>query len=81
VQKTKHYRLYRPYYLPTRKVTISNIPDIQDVNKLIELLGDMGVELNRISRDTCTFEAKDIDQDFFSLKHLNQKAAVYAALS
>ena len=54
-------------------MTISNIPDIQDVNKLIELLGDMGVEVNRISRDTCTFEAKEIDQDFFNSEAFKTK--------
>src|ERR1700749_5182407 len=51
--------------LTEEKVTISNIPDIKDVNKLIELLGDMGVEVNRLNGDTYTFEAKDIDQNFF----------------
>src|SRR6201986_5672382 len=51
--------------LTDEKVTISNIPDIVDVNKLIELLGDMGVEVNRTAPDTYTFEAKDIHLDFF----------------
>src|SRR6201746_1563615 len=59
--------------LTPEKVTISNIPDIKDVNKLIELLGDMGVEVNRISRDTCTFEAKEIDQDFFNSEAFKTK--------
>jgi UDP-N-acetylglucosamine 1-carboxyvinyltransferase len=59
--------------LTSQKMTISNIPDIQDVNKLIELLGDMGVEVNRISRDTCTFEAKEIDQDFFNSEAFKTK--------
>ncbi|WEA02686.1 UDP-N-acetylglucosamine 1-carboxyvinyltransferase [Mucilaginibacter sp. SJ] len=51
--------------LTEEKVTISNIPDIKDVNKLIELLGDMGVIVERINEHTYTFEAKDINQDFF----------------
>src|SRR6201990_128165 len=51
--------------LTGEKVTISNIPDIKDVNKLIELLGDMGVEVNKLAADTYSFEAKDIDQNFF----------------
>src|SRR6185312_9564618 len=51
--------------LTGEKVTISNIPDIKDVNKLIELLGDMGVIVERINEHTYTFEAKDINQDFF----------------
>src|SRR6201991_915637 len=51
--------------LTPEKVTISNIPDIKDVNKLIELLGDMGVTVERLAPDTYSFEAKNIDQDFF----------------
>lgn len=51
--------------LTDEKVTISNIPDIVDVNKLIELLGDMGVTVERTAPDTYTFEAKNIDLDFF----------------
>ncbi|XHR92230.1 hypothetical protein ACFJIV_17870 [Mucilaginibacter sp. UC70_90] len=64
--------------LTEEKVTISNIPDIKDVNKLIELLGDMGVIVERINEHTYTFEAKDINQDFFScLKLLNQRVAAH----
>jgi len=54
-------------------VTISNIPDIKDVNKLIELLGDMGVIVNRINEDTYSFEAKDIDQNFFESEAFKAK--------
>ncbi len=50
--------------LTPEKVTISNIPDILDVNLLIELLGEMGVKTDRISRDTCTFQADQIDIDY-----------------
>jgi UDP-N-acetylglucosamine 1-carboxyvinyltransferase len=51
--------------LTEEKVTISNIPNIVDVNKLIELLGDMGVSITQDAPDTYTFEAKNIDLDFF----------------
>src|ERR1700753_2258503 len=51
--------------LTPEKVTISNIPDIKDVNKLIELLGDMGVKVERLAPDTYSFEASNIDQEFF----------------
>jgi UDP-N-acetylglucosamine 1-carboxyvinyltransferase len=59
--------------LTAEKVTISNIPDIKDVNKLIELLGDMGVIVERINEHTYTFEAKDINQDFFSSEAFKAK--------
>src|SRR6202012_3314115 len=51
--------------LTAEKITISNIPDIKDVNKLIELLGDMGVTTERLGPDTYSFEASNIDQEFF----------------
>jgi UDP-N-acetylglucosamine 1-carboxyvinyltransferase len=51
--------------LTKEKVTISNIPDIKDVNKLIELIGDLGVKVERLEKDTYSFEAKEINLDFF----------------
>lgn len=59
--------------LTDKKVTISNIPDINDVNKLIELLRDMGVEVERLSDDTYSFQAKNIDQNFFNSDSFKKK--------
>jgi UDP-N-acetylglucosamine 1-carboxyvinyltransferase len=50
--------------LTSEPVTISNIPDIRDVNKLIELLSDLGVAVERVSADTYTFRADNIDLDY-----------------
>jgi UDP-N-acetylglucosamine 1-carboxyvinyltransferase len=50
--------------LTPEKVTISNIPDISDVNMLIELLEDMNVKTERVQRDTCTFQAGDVNVDY-----------------
>lgn len=47
--------------LTDQKVTISNIPNILDVNMLIELLGDLGVEIEQNAPDTYTFQAKNVD--------------------
>ncbi len=41
--------------LTPEKVTISNIPDIRDVNFLIELISEMGVRVERLAPDTYTF--------------------------
>ena len=43
------------------KVTISNIPDIIDVNKLISLLQAMGVKIEKVEKGTYVFLAKEID--------------------
>lgn len=59
--------------LTEEKVTISNIPDIKDVNKLIELLSDLGVKVGHISKGTYTFEAKNIDLDFFGSEQFRAK--------
>ncbi len=59
--------------LTEEKVTISNVPDIKDVNKLIELLGDLGVNIEHTSKDTYTFEARNIDLNFFSSEQFKAK--------
>ena len=63
--KNEALQIISAVLLTEKKVTISNIPDIKDVNKLIELLGDLGVAIERINKATYTFEAKNIDLDFF----------------
>lgn len=50
--------------LTPEKVTISNIPDIRDVNKLIDLLRSLGVKTERLAQDIYTFQADDIDINF-----------------
>ena len=50
--------------LTAEPVTIANIPDIRDVNKLIELLRDMGVKVGRLGPDTVRFQADDVHLDY-----------------
>lgn len=52
--------------LTSEPVVISNIPNIRDVNKLIELLRDMGVQVEQNAPDTYTFQAIDINLDYLS---------------
>ena len=63
--KNEALQILAAVLLTEEKLTISNIPDIKDVNKLIELLGDLGVIVERLSKDTYTFEAKNINLDYF----------------
>ncbi len=63
--KNEALQIIAAVLLTDQKITISNIPDIKDVNKLIELLADMGVTIERLSKDTYTFEAKNINLEFF----------------
>lgn len=60
--------------LTAEKILITNIPDILDVNLLIELLGDMGVIVERSSRSECSFEAKDVNLDFLQTPEYKRKS-------
>jgi UDP-N-acetylglucosamine 1-carboxyvinyltransferase len=60
--------------LSPEKITITNIPDIVDVNLLIELLQDMGVKVDRPQRDTCIFQADDVNLDYLSTKAFHKKS-------
>ncbi len=50
--------------LTPEKVTINNIPDIRDVNKLIYILSELGVKVEKIKNNTYTFQADEIDIDY-----------------
>ena len=49
--------------LTSHKITISNIPEISDVLKLIEILTNLGSKIERISKGTFSFQADEIDID------------------
>ncbi len=47
--------------LTSEKITIQNIPDIIDVNKLITLLKNLGVKIEKISKGSYTFQADEVN--------------------
>ena len=47
--------------LTAEEVTVHNIPDILDVNNLIQLMRDMGVSVSKKGIDTYSFQAANID--------------------
>lgn len=61
--------------LTPEKVTISNVPDIRDVNFLIDLLEDMGVEVEKPSSGTFIFKASDINLEYLRTAEFKKKAA------
>ncbi len=71
--KNEALQIISAVLLTKEKITISNIPDIKDVNKLIELVTALGTTVERLSKDTYTFEAKDIDLDFFNSEAFKAK--------
>ncbi len=50
--------------LTPEKVTVHNIPDILDVNKLIALLKSMGVKIEKLAPNSYSFQADDIDLEY-----------------
>lgn len=60
--------------LTKEEVVIENIPDILDVNNLIELLADMGVEVKKRDEGSYSFKAENIDLDFTRSDDFMQKS-------
>jgi UDP-N-acetylglucosamine 1-carboxyvinyltransferase len=56
------------------KITISNIPDILDVNLLIEVLEEMGVKTRRRTRHECSFQADDVNVDYLNSEAYRKKS-------
>jgi len=73
--KNEALQIISAVLLTDQVVRISNIPDIVDVNKLIDLLQDMGVKVTRESKDTYTFQADQIDQEYFKGAIFKQKGS------
>ncbi|MEM8848137.1 MAG: UDP-N-acetylglucosamine 1-carboxyvinyltransferase [Bacteroidota bacterium] len=58
--------------LSDEKITIHNIPDIIDVNKLITLLEDLGVKIQKKGTGSYTFKADDINLDYLQSDQFKQ---------
>jgi UDP-N-acetylglucosamine 1-carboxyvinyltransferase len=56
-------------------VTIHNIPNIRDVNKLMELLEDMGVRRSKVGEGSYRFQADEVNFDYFETEAYKDKAA------
>jgi UDP-N-acetylglucosamine 1-carboxyvinyltransferase len=61
--------------LTPEKVVVRNIPDILDVNKLIALLGDMGVKITNPETGTFTFQADNINLEYLKTDDFNKKGS------
>lgn len=61
--------------LTSEPVTIHNIPDIVDVNKLINLLGDLGCQVEKLGKGSYRFTAANINTKFLETTEYKAKAA------
>jgi UDP-N-acetylglucosamine 1-carboxyvinyltransferase len=72
--KNEALQIISAVILTPEKVTITNIPDILDVNLLIELLGEMNVKIERPQKDVCIFQANDVDIDYLHSETFRKKS-------
>lgn len=61
--------------LTPQKVIISNVPDIVDVNKLIDLLKELGVKIEKTGHEEFSFQADEVDIDYMNTPEFRKKAA------
>ena len=71
--KNEALQILSAVLLTAEPVSISNIPDILDVNLLIELLEDIGVKVTRTAKDSCTFQADAVDADYLASEEFRKK--------
>jgi UDP-N-acetylglucosamine 1-carboxyvinyltransferase len=72
--KNEALQIISAVLLTAEEVTITNIPDILDVNLLIELLAEMGVKIQRTDRHTCTFKSDAVDIDYLHNELFRKKS-------
>src|SRR5215467_10906217 len=72
--KNEALQIISAVLLTPEKMTITNIPDILDVNLLIELLGEMNVKVERQNRHTCTFQADEVNIDYLHGEEYRKKS-------
>jgi UDP-N-acetylglucosamine 1-carboxyvinyltransferase len=71
--KNEALQVLNTVLLTDEEVIISNIPDIIDVNKLINLLQALGVKVQKLDKGKYSFLANDIDVDYMLTEEFKQK--------
>lgn len=61
--------------LTSEKVSIHNIPDILDVTRLIEIMQDLGVEVEKHTPNSYSFQADGVDIEIFKSKEFRRKVS------
>ncbi len=72
--KNEALQIISAVLLTPERVAIHNIPDILDVNLLIELLGELGVKLDRTDRHSIVFQADDVNIDYLHSEAFHKKS-------
>ena len=61
--------------LTDEEVTVHNVPDILDVNNLIQLIRDMGVSVSKLGIDSYRFRAAQVDMEYLGSDEFLKKCA------
>ena len=61
--------------LTPERVVIQNVPDIVDVNKLIDILGKLGVKIERLSKDSYAFTANEVNVNYLQSEAFKKEGA------
>jgi UDP-N-acetylglucosamine 1-carboxyvinyltransferase len=72
--KNEALQIISAVLLSPEKITVHNIPDILDVNLLIELLGEMSVKIERHDRHSCSFTADNVNIDYLHSETYRKKS-------
>ena len=72
--KNEALQIISAVLLSGEKITISNLPDIIDVNKLINLLQSMGVKVEKVEKGTFIFQAQEINLEYLKSEDFKKKA-------
>jgi UDP-N-acetylglucosamine 1-carboxyvinyltransferase len=72
--KNEALQIISAVLLTADEVRIENIPDIIDVNLLIELLKEINVKVDRLDAHTATFKADQVDVDYLSSEAFHKKS-------
>ena len=73
--KNEALQIVSAVLLTAKPVTIDNLPDIRDVNKLIELVADLGCKVENLGKGSFRFTASNINMDYLESADYRQKAA------
>ncbi|MBP7511316.1 MAG: UDP-N-acetylglucosamine 1-carboxyvinyltransferase [Bacteroidia bacterium] len=72
--KNEALQIVSAVLLTSDKIIINNIPEIRDVNKLIELIAGLGVKVEKLSEGSFSFQADAIDLEYMDSEEFRKKA-------
>lgn len=61
--------------LTDQEVVINNVPDIRDVNKLIEILGNLGVNIQKLGKGSYSFKADQLDLNYLESERFKEEGS------